>query len=337
MIAASHPDEAIAQTADTREVPLNRVPHKFVYLILSHGEGVQLARLIHTLKSGSPDAAVVIHHDAKGELPENIVTDASAGVYLVTPRIKVVWGEFSLLEAILHSLEFISTHINFRWVSLISEQDYPAMKLDAIERELEQTSYDAFIRSEPVTWKTYAYRYSFQYFRLPRNPYAYRVPALIRELTIKSKRIINRHQNLLRFEGGVRGASNYIGIRYPKNPFTASLVCHKGSTWFAMSSRAINYLQSFEVERPEVLAWYKRTWVPDESYFQTVIRNAKTLSVCDDHRRFIKWDAAHLAHPKTLTIKELPEILRSGKHFARKVDARVDAALLDELDRVVLG
>lgn len=322
---------------EQRSARLVKRSHRFVYLILSHGSGVQLPRLVHTLKCGSPDAAVVIHHDAKGNLPTTIDTDINAGILLVTPRIEVQWGEYSLLDAILSSLRFIATHFDFRWVSLISEQDYPAKPLHAIESELDMTPYDAFIRSTPVTWADYAARYYLQYFRLPRNPYDYRVPASIRTLTHRLRRIINTRQNFMRFEGGLRGVSNYVGFRYRMAPFDGSFVCHKGSTWFAMSSKAINYLLKFEVDEPAVLDWYKRTWVPDESYFQTVLKNAESLNVCEDHRRFIKWDATHLAHPKTLTIADLPEILKSDKHFARKVDAMVDSVLLDELDRLILG
>lgn len=310
--------------------------HEFVYLILSHGKGSQLNRLIRTLKSGSPDSAVVIHHDAKGDLPKPIVAEEHNGIYVVTPRIAVTWGEFSLLEAILHSLRFISTHIDYDWILTISENDYPATPLRKIEAELKATTYDAFVRSTPVTWNDYATRYFLQYFTIPRNPYSHRIPKLIRNFAHRTRQLLNSSQNFVRVEGGVRGVSNHIGFRYGASPFCGSFVCHKGSTWFTISRRAVQYLLDFETTRPEVLEWYRRTWVPDESYFQTVLKNADTLSVSNDHRRFIKWDATHLAHPKTLTISDLPEILASGKHFVRKVDAKLDRALLDELDRVVV-
>lgn len=310
--------------------------HEFVYLILSHGKGSQLNRLIRTLKSGSPAAAVIIHHDAKGALPEPIVTDEHHGIYVVTPRIAVTWGEFSLLEAILNSLRFISTQIDYDWISTISENDYPATPLHRIEAELRATTYDAFVRSTPVTWNDYATRYFLQYFTVPRNPYSHRIPKLIRDLARRTRQTLNAKQNFVRIEGGVRGVSNHIGFRYRASPFSASFVCHKGSTWFTASRQAVQYLLDFEIARPEVLKWYRRTWVPDESYFQTVLKNTATLIVSNDPRRFIKWDPAHLAHPKTLTIGDLPDILASGGHFVRKVDANVDSALLDELDRVVL-
>ncbi len=310
--------------------------HEFVYLILSHGKGSQLYRLIRTLKSGSPNAAVVVHHDAKGDLPDFKATDIDSGIYVVTPRIAVTWGEFSLLEAILHSLRFISTQLDYDWVSMISENDYPATALHKIETELRETTFDAFIRSTPVTWNDYAARYYLQYFIVPRNPYAYRIPKFIRNLAYGLRRSINARQNYVHIEGGVRGVSTQMGVRYRAHPFDTSFVCHKGSTWFTMSRQAVHYLLDFETVKPEILRWYRRTWVPDESYFQTVLKNTQSLNVSNDHRRFIKWDTAHLAHPKTLTISDLSEILGSGMHFARKVDANIDCALLDELDRVIL-
>lgn len=40
-------------------------------------------------------------------------------------------------------------------------------------------------------------------------------------------------------------------------------------------------------------------------------------------------------HPKTLTMEDLPSLQSSSKLFARKFDAEMDGAILDELDRRV--
>lgn len=255
----------------SRQSPLIR-HHEFVYVILAHGRGEGLSRLVSTLRKGSPDSAIVIHFDRKGEPPSDLPTLVPEGLYFVEPRIDVVWGGYSLLEAVLTSLRFVAKKIEFSWLSLISGNDYPAEPLHQIESELRQTHFDAFVRSEPVSKSNYETRYYFQYAILPRFRYAYLLPGRFRRVLSAFRHRLNESQQWLRIEGGVRGISNCIGLRTNSNPFSESFVCHKGSTWFAMSSKAIEYLLTFERTRPDVLAWYRRTWVPDESYYQTVIK-----------------------------------------------------------------
>jgi hypothetical protein len=43
------------------------------------------------------------------------------------------------------------------------------------------------------------------------------------------------------------------------------------------------------------------------------------------------------ASPETLRADDVPEVLRSGRYFARKFDVSVDARPLDELDAVLLA
>lgn len=313
------------------------IRHEFVYVILAHGRGDGLARLVRTLRTGSPRAGIVIHFDRKGELPQDLDAISPEGLYFVSPRIDVTWGGFTLLEAILTSLRFASDRIAYDWLSLISANDYPVSPLNKIEDELRNTDFDAFVKAAPVSDENYSSRYYMQYSALPRFPYFYKLPEKLRWTLSKSRLFFNRSQRLFRIEGGVRGTKTFIGHMSPSHPFSETFTCYKGSGWFTLSSRAVNHLLSFERSEPRVLQWYRRTWIPDESYIQTVLRNAQSLKICDDHRRYIAWDPLHLSHPKTLTLNDLPALCGSGKHFARKVEATTSSALLDALDRVVLN
>jgi len=59
--------------------------HEFVYLILSHNKLEQLLRLIKAIRFGSPNSAILLHHDAKGTLPDLATLNEIGGVYLVEP------------------------------------------------------------------------------------------------------------------------------------------------------------------------------------------------------------------------------------------------------------
>jgi hypothetical protein len=184
-----------------------------------------------------------------------------------------------------------------------------------------------------VSTGPYGVRYLLHYHPLPRFPYTYRLPRWVRTTLHLARNSLNRSQSFIRVEGGTRGTPLRFGIRVMRHPFRDHFICYKGSTWLTLTSHAVDYLIAFNRIRPEVLRYFRNTFIPDESYFQTVFCNAKELTVCNDNRRYIVWDEARLAHPRTLTVKDLDALTRSGKDFGRKFDLAVDSTVLDELDR----
>ena len=310
--------------------------HEFVYLILSHGRTQQLFRLLRTLRAASPSAAIVLHHDAKSLPLEPAALVQIGGVYLAEPRVAVYWGDESQMRALLAALTYLQQRIDFSWVSVISGQDYPLRSIEAIEDDLRRSPHDAYVKAAPVADGPYRARYFMRYRRLPRLPHYYRLPRRLRKWLRSAREHLNRGQSLVRFEGGVRGTPLQMGFRARKHPFTGDFVCYKGSDWFTLSRHAVAYLLSFNRDRPDVTEHYLATYMASESYFQTVLLNSGTLRVCDDNRRYIRWDATKLAHPRTLTMADLGEMIDSGKDFGRKFDADVDTAVLDALDRIIL-
>jgi core-2/I-Branching enzyme len=316
---------------------IDNIPyHEFVYLILSHGQADQIVRLIRTLRTASPHSAIVIHHDAKSPLPDLSRVTEAGGLYFVEPRIDVIWGDYSFLDATLTSLRYTQQTLNFSWISIISGQDYPLRPLAAIENELSSAQYDGFIKALPATDQHYAFRYYMNYRILPRFRYAHRIPGYLRAAFQRATHAFNHCQSLLRIEGGVRGTPKRLGLRALTHPFSDNFVCYKGSDWFTVSNRAVSYLLWFERERHDIISFYRKTYIPSESYIQTVLRNCRELRICDDNRRFISWDSSGSSHPRTLTIQDLNAITRSGKDFGRKFDSHTDSSILDALDSIIL-
>ncbi len=79
--------------------------------------------------------------------------------------------------------------------------------------------------------------------------------------------------------------------------------------------------------------FHNRSYV-DESYFQTILANSPGLKLNNNNWRYVEWNPTG-SHPRTLGVKDLPKILSSGAHFARKFDLDTDASVFDELDRFV--
>jgi len=307
--------------------------HEFVYLILSHDKLDQLLRLIKTIRSGSPNSAILLHHDAKSALPDMAKLNEIGGVYLVEPRISVQWGDVSQLDVLLGCITYALKILDFSWLSVISGQDYPLRPLTVTEAELRDTSYDAFVKAAPVADGPYRTRYFLRYRPLPRFRYAYRLPRQMLSALVWVRRQFNQRQSLFKIEGGTRGLPTLLGTFTLRHPFTDYFVCYKGSDWFTLSHSAAEALVEFGLQQPGVLKHYRQTFIPSESYFQTVLWNNKDLKICDDNRRFIVWQDTRIAHPKTLTIDDLNAMTRSGKDFGRKFDMAVDSAVLNELDR----
>ena len=310
--------------------------HEFVYCILSHGKSDQTLRLIRTIRASSPESAILLHHDAKSPPPAESLLEQS-GARLVTPRVAATWGDFSLVEAMRSCIHYALAHIDFDWFVMLSGQDYPLRPIAQSEDDLRQCQYDAFVRASPVTAGPYAFRYYMSYWKLPRFRYMHRVPHPLTRILEASRDFVNRKCKWVRIQPGQNGAPPRVGIGIFGHPFSAGFVCYKGSQWMTLSRQAVDYICRFEVDQPNVMEHYRRTLIPDESYFQTILCNAGELRICDDHRRLILWDDVKLAHPITLSMKHFHTLVESGKDFGRKFDMVVDAEILDALDSVVLA
>ncbi len=75
---------------------------------------------------------------------------------------------------------------------------------------------------------------------------------------------------------------------------------------------------------------------PEEVFFQTVLVG-RAVQLANDSKRYFDFRGSMGNHPKVLRVADLPRMTSRGAHFARKVDERVDAELLDVLDERVLG
>jgi hypothetical protein len=114
-------------------------------------------------------------------------------------------------------------------------------------------------------------------------------------------------------------------------PYSESFGCYAGTQWFTLSARAVDAVSHFVAENPDYVDHYRRVDIPDESFFQTILLNDRSLRFVNDDKRFTSWPKG--PHPLTLLERDFDDIVTSGNHFARKFDADVDSAILDRLDR----
>jgi hypothetical protein len=210
---------------------------------------------------------------------------------------------------------------------VLSGQDYPLRPLAEIEAGLAATDADALLtgfweldtrRAPDGPRRPFFRRYAYRHFTPPGWLPERDLPRALGPLAYRC-----------RLPGAL---PDRIGVRWPVLPFGAGLRCHVSADWLTLNRRAARAATSFARARPRVMRHYRRTIVPAESYFATVLANDPSLRVDPDGRRFISWPRPGAPHPDTLTTADLERALASGSDFARKFDPAVDARALDLLD-----
>ena len=107
-----------------------------------------------------------------------------------------------------------------------------------------------------------------------------------------------------------------------------------GSQWFCLPRRHVDYVLDFVSQHPKILGFYKRSHIPNEMLFQTIIMNSPLKDeVVNKDEWYIDWSRGRDGHPPILTKADLPSLFASGKLFARKFDITVDSEVLDLIDK----
>lgn len=296
------------------------------YCVISHQLPGQLLRLVRAIRSLSPQAPVLLHHDARGPSIDRRALGALGEVQLLPPEPAVEWGRGSQLDLQLRCLREAADRVDPDWLVLLSGQDYPVRRLDVVERELATADVDGFVEGHLVTppaWRRdagddFARRY-FYHWRPVREP-----GRLGRRLVVAARPVLA----LRDLPSGV-----VVGHR-ARTPFTAAMPCRRGSDWLTLSRRSVRTVLRAAAERPGLVTHFRRTVSPTEAFAHTVLHAEPGLSLSGDIRRHTAWRPGS-ANPRVLDVSDLDAILASNTDFARKFDERVDARVLAELDRVL--
>lgn len=342
------------------------VPAQFVYLVMSHDYPEQVVRLLRTLRQGSPHAHIVLHHDQSGSpleasrLPER--------VHQVPFSMNIEWGTFSLVEMQLRCFEWIDRHLDFDWLVLLSGQCYPIKPLADFERFIASEAADAYIGTTPdfdsftrgidpmdvppshrlvrptidrhpvpgTIMYTATFRYFYRYVRLPGTGLFESLPHRLRRFLRRAYwRVLPRVQSLLFVHPRGKARGTFLGVRRWSTPFSDRFRCYKASAWFTVSRQTVRSVLSFVRDNPRYVGYYRRTMIPDESFFQTIILNDPALNVFDDNLLHFRWTNPSLGSPDVLTVRDFDELRTSRKFMARKFDETIDREVLDRLDELL--
>jgi hypothetical protein len=285
---------------------------RVAYIILAHTAADQLCRLITRLDGDH--ARFLIHIDKRSSREFfGQARHALAGNPRITflRRIATRRTTFGLVAAPMNALSLLASEGQaFDFAILLTGQDYPLKRNDAIVAQLANDPQACFLYTFPIDdpqrsdWPpTEVSRYRDWHFwigqRHGRIPRGRRIP------------------------GGMK-------------PFG-------GSMYWALPREAVLYLTDIAKREPQFLRFFRHTFAPDEMFVQTMLMNSplrsrvKTLAApCCYGLHYIKWSPGH-ARPETLGSADLPSLRSTPALFARKFDVHTDKNILDAIDSELLG
>lgn len=307
------------------------------YLISAHHEHAHLRRLCKVLAMVDPTARLTVVHDVGKPLPAPGLLAPS--VEVVGSRRPVHWGDHTFLDELIHAMRRLLAE---PWDHLvaITGQDYPIKPPRAMVHHLEAGGLRGFLWSDPVAAPTdhrnpteLQLRYFYRHWWLP--PVLWRLAGG----DLWARRAVRAVAALplpcaVYARSRPRGESLGIGVRARRTPFGPERPCRYGSDQFALERSLVEALvRSADMER-HVLAYFRRTSIPTESWLHTVLwpwGEELEQEVRLHHSRF---DGT--AHPRTLTTDDFADIAVCPSFFARKLDAS-SSGLLDRIDTELLG
>ncbi|MDR5652169.1 DUF5928 domain-containing protein [Ruixingdingia sedimenti] len=225
---------------------------KIAYILLCHKDPEGIIVQANRLTAGGD--FIAIHFDARAK-PADYARIQTAladnpAVAFARQRIKCGWGEWSLVQATLNAVEAAveafpaATH--FYMLSgdcmCIKSAEYAHEFLDAEDCDYIE-SFD-FFSSEWI------------------------------KTGIKEERLIYRHwfneRNHKKLFYASLAAQQRLGLsrRVP-----ADLQMMIGSQWWCLRRRTIEWVLEFCAKRRDVMRFFRTTWIPDETFFQTIVRH----------------------------------------------------------------
>lgn len=308
------------------------MPLKIGFAVLSHNEPEQLLRLICGLNEVFGDPPVVCHHDfGKSSLDE---ARFPGNVRFVRPHLVTSWGHINVPLAALKAFHVLQEYAQPDWFVLLSGSDYPVRPAAAIIADLSHSDFDAYLDHRQILYRALppgqtAQDFGFgrpawvrlaydRYYALPLFwwPHLSKTLLLTGAFPFQKKYVFLRNPSILRWIGSEAPARIY-----------------GGDFWFQANQRAIDRLLN-DPSVPMLVRYYCRRRNADESLFHTILCNQPDLRICKDHKRYEDWPR-NGKHPKWLEASDVPKIVASGAHFARKF--RPDGVVQDFIDETVLG
>ncbi|TVZ59149.1 core-2/I-Branching enzyme [Flavobacteriaceae bacterium MAR_2010_105] len=306
-----------------------------IYIILAHENPQQLNRLISKLNDSC--SFFYVHIDLKTDIKAFSNVIKSKNLKFITNRIEGIWGDFNLVQATINCLQEVKMDAREGYCILMSGQDYPLKSNTVIHNYLEEHKDYDFIDLKPINevWSPNELKLRTQFYKFnlsnKKGDYVLIPFIFSKDFYFRFKYHTKAILKLL-----TKAEFNVFRIfKKRKHPFNYSYF--GGSQWWALTSQTVFKILELLEKKPELINFYRFTLIPDELFFQTILKNLSvenyTTKVLPS-LTYVNWSRTNCTLPVTFTINDYNELknIKSNKIFARKFNIKLDQKILDKLD-----
>jgi hypothetical protein len=271
---------------------------------------------------------IACHHDFGKN--RHFIEDLPENVRVVRPHVDTKWGDFSCVEATVAALKLLySGKSDPKWFVFLSGADYPINPADKILYDLQHGEFDGYIEHKLVSEGDLVYPPD------PDNPRGWKGATWLKQC---HKRYCSQRVDVPGINRYLKLSKRTFWMEHPiftrgRLPFSSKFRCYAGEVWFTANDRCAHEILNFYDRDTRVADHYRKTLVPEESYFQTLLGNAKDLRLSQNFLRFIDWTNGG-SNPKILKIDDISEFKKSTAHFARKFEYIPNCELLNDIDQI---
>jgi len=297
---------------------------RIVYLILAHRFPDQVVRLVEALDFEG--ASFLIHLDRRTEsaIYRKLRYDLGnrANVQFV-PRVRCYWAGFGIVRATLQGITAaVEEEGPFDFLVLLSGQDYPIKPNRYIRKFLQERRGTSFISHHPFP------------FREWKNEEGGWDRVHLWHLRPWGRSVVFPRPRSFRFRVIERLWSATITAFPLERNFPRGFHPFGGAQFWCLSGKHVQYIYDFARANPPFVRFFHHVGVPDEIFFQTVLGNSPSATeLRNQSLTFVEW----YRPGATLISSDFENLRTSPLLFARKFDETVDPALLDRVDRELLG
>jgi hypothetical protein len=197
---------------------------------------------------------IAIHFDARAKAADfdkiHAALASNANVTFAKRRVKCGWGEWSLVEATLQAVSAASdTFPRATHFYMLSGDCMPIKSAEFAHAFLDRDDVD--------------YVESFDFFNSDWI-----------KTGIKEERLIYRHFFNERSHKALFYASMRLQDRLKlARKVPADIGMQIGSQWWCLRRRTVEWVLDFCKKRSDVMRFFRTTWIPDETFFQTLVRH----------------------------------------------------------------
>ena len=225
---------------------------KIAYILLCHKDPEGIIAQAERLTAAGD--FIAIHFDARAKRADferiRSALAANPAVTFATRHIKCGWGEWSLVQATIHAAQ---------------------AAIEAFPR----ATHFYMLSGDCMPTKTAEFAHAF----LDRGEVDYieSVDFLASDWIktgIREERLIYRHWFNERTQKTLFYASMNLQRRFKlARKVPGDIQMQIGSQWWCLRRRTMEWVLDFITKRPDVMRFFRTTWIPDETFFQTIVRH----------------------------------------------------------------